>query len=374
MSSYTLAILWHERQRFLPGVLAVGFSAILVAVQCGLLLGMFTFASLPVDHAPAAQIWMGGPSVKSVDLGRPLPENYLPRLASQPEVVQAEVYLQSFAYWIRPDGGFELAMIVGSRLEDDALGAVQELTPQLRAYLSEPGTVVVDESDLDRLGIAGLGDTAQIADRKVRVVGIVRGYRGMAGAYVFCSVETARSFLRLRPDQAIYLLARCRLREEAPAVVERLREAYPNLSVFAREELSLRSRIHWLTKTKAGIALGYAAALGLLVGAVVTSQTLYAATAASLREYAVLWAMGIPLWRMASLILSQSFWVGITGVALAVPIDFALARAADWVGVTVMLPAWLLASATAVTLIMALGSGLAALRLLWQMEPVMLLR
>ena len=38
--------------------------------------------------------------------------------------------------------------------------------------------------------------------------------------------------------------------------------------------------MHWLTKTKAGIALGYAAALGLLVGAVVTSQTLYAAMAA----------------------------------------------------------------------------------------------
>ena len=68
--------------------------------------------------------------------------------------------------------------------------------------------------------------------------------------------------------------------------------------------------MHWLTKTKAGIALGYAAALGLLVGAVVTYQTLSAATKASLREYAVLRALGIPRWRMALAVMSQSFWVG----------------------------------------------------------------
>ena len=74
---------------------------------------------------------------------------------------------------------------------------MRELTPTFRAYLTEPGTVVVDESDLDRLGLTGVGDIAQIADHRVRVVGIVRGYRGMAGAYVFCSIETARALLRL---------------------------------------------------------------------------------------------------------------------------------------------------------------------------------
>ena len=58
---------------------------------------------------------------------------------------------------------------------------------------------------------------------------------------------------------------------------------YPNMAAFTSKEFSFRSQLHWLTKTKAGIAFGYAAALGLLVGAVVTSQTLYAAVAASLR-------------------------------------------------------------------------------------------
>src|SRR5581483_1593705 len=114
-------------------------------------------------------------------------------------------------------------------------------------------------------------------------------------------------------------LARCRSPEDARKVVQRL-QAYPRkFSAFTSADFSLHSRMHWLTKTKAGIALGLAAALGLLVGAVVTSQTLYAATVASLREYAVLRAMGIPRWRMMLMVLSQAFWVGAAGIAIALP-------------------------------------------------------
>jgi putative ABC transport system permease protein len=129
-----------------------------------------------------------------------------------------------------------------------------------------------------------------------------------------------------------------------------------------------------LMKTKAGVALGYAAVLGLLVGAVVTSQTLYAATAAALREYAVLRALGIPRWRMAAAVLAQSFWVGVAGIALALPAVLLLARGADALGARVALPSWLLGLTVGVTMAMALLSGLAALRSLRLVEPAALLR
>jgi putative ABC transport system permease protein len=146
------------------------------------------------------------------------------------------------------------------------------------------------------------------------------------------------------------------------------------MSVFTTQEFSTRSRVHWLTKTKAGIGMGFAALLGLLVGAVVTSQTLYAATAASLREYAVLRALGIPRWRMMLTVLAQSFWVGLAGLCIALPTVFFLAQGADALGAKVLLPLWLLGSAAAVTMTMALLSGLAALRSLRLAEPAALLR
>src|SRR5262249_27613073 len=154
-------------------------------------------------------------------------------------------------------------------------------------------------------------------------------------------------------EQATYVLARCHNPTDATAVAERLR-AYPNMAAFTREEFSLHSRLHWLTKTKAGLALGGAALLGLIVGAAVTSQTLYAATAAALREYAMLEALGIPTWRMAGLVLAQSFWVGMAGVGLALPVIFGSARAFEAMGSKVLLPPELLLLTAAVTLTMAL--------------------
>ncbi len=371
--AYALATLWHDRQRYLPGILAVAFSSVLIALQWGLLLGMFLFASVTVDRS-RADIWVGGPNIRSADLCRPIPQRYLDRVANQPEVKSAEVFLEARTFWIRPDGGLELCLIVGSRLERGSLGAMPELTPDLRTRLEERGAVVVDESDLERLGVGGIGGVAEVHGHRVQVVGLVHGFRSPAGAHVFCSVETARELLAYQPDQTIYVLARCRDPAQAPAVVGRLRTTNPGMSSFTAEELSRRSRMYWLTKTKGGLALGYTAVLGLLVGAFVTGQTLYAATAAQLREYAVLWALGIPVRRMAALVLVQAFWVGVAGVVLAVPVIFLLAEGATLLNVTVLLPVWLLAATVVITLLMALGSGLAALRLLGRIEPAVLLR
>src|SRR5262249_61101338 len=100
---------------------------------------------------------------------------------------------------------------------------------------------------------------------------------------------------------------------DAENVARRL-GGYTRLTALTAEEFSTRSRMHWLLTTKAGIAVGFTALLGLLVGAVVTSQTLYAATAASQREFATLRAMGIPKWRLKMTVLVQSFWVGLFGL------------------------------------------------------------
>lgn len=371
--SYSLTTLWYERQRYLPGVLAVSFSALLIALQCGLLLGLFSITSLPIDNT-RADIWMGGPSVLSVDLGRPISTSYLARVASFPEVAETEIYVEGFSYWCKPTGSTELCVVIGSRLEEESLGRVRQLSPELCARLTEPDSVVIDVSDCDRLGVYEIGDTAEVAGHRVRVVGFTQGCMSLAGPYVFCSISTAQPLLRMQPFQTTYVLARCHNAADAPRIVQELRQDYDNISAFTSREFSLRSKIHWLTKTKAGIALGYAALLGLLVGAVVTSQTLYAAVVASLREFAVLRALGIPRWRLALLVMAQSFWVGVLGVGLGLPLAHALAWLANALTVTVTLPWWLQALAAGMTLIMALGSGLMALRSLRLVEPALLLR
>src|SRR6201988_1494971 len=92
--SYALTTLWYERQRYLPGVLAVAFSAVLIALQCGLLLGLLSVTALPIDNT-RADLWVGGADVLSVDIGGAIPTAWVSRITENPEVVEVEEYLQA---------------------------------------------------------------------------------------------------------------------------------------------------------------------------------------------------------------------------------------------------------------------------------------
>src|SRR5437667_645473 len=134
--SYALQTLWHERPRYASGVLAVTFSAVLIALQCGLLLGLFKITSIPIDQTKSmtagdgGDIWIGSSGTQSVDLGRPIPESYLTRLAGRSGVQMPEFYICNFGNFTKPVGGTELCYLLGSRLDDDARGPAGVLTPE----------------------------------------------------------------------------------------------------------------------------------------------------------------------------------------------------------------------------------------------------
>jgi putative ABC transport system permease protein len=373
--SFSLATLWHERNRFLPGVLAVAFSALLITVQFGIMLGLLSLTSVPVDMS-TADFWVGDPQVLSVDVTEPVPESWLARVKEQQEVERVEKYIIWLMMANKPGSQKNICTVVGTCLDENSLGALPQLGLDLRSKLSEPFSVVVDESDRERLGFSAVGDYAEVNHHRIRLVGTISGVRSLAGPYLFCSLETAQTILAdiVAPTQTVYLLARCRNAADAPEVADRLRRAYPDMATYTKSEFSYRTRRHWLITTRTGVAVGGGAFLALIVGAVVTSQTLYAATAASLKEYATLRALGIPRWRIAGAVLTQSAWIGGLGVVIAMPLAFLIARGVDALGAKAILPPELIIVSSIVTIAMALLSGMAALRSLRLIEPAQLLR
>ena len=372
--SYALQTLWHERTRYAAAVGAVAFSAVLIVLQVGLLLGLFEITSIPIDHT-TADVWVGSKDLLGVDLAEPIPISFVSRL-DKPGVRMPELYYLTFGNWTKPKGGKNLCVIVGSALEESSSGRADVLTPELRAALSEPMTVVIDQSEVGRLGLSGIGDRGKINNKEVRVVGSVAGIKSLAAPWIFCSHTTARELISVttQPDQTTYLLAKCESKERAQEVVAELKREYPDMSSFTSEEFSTTTRVYWLTRTKAGIAIGYAALLGLLVGALITAQTLYSATMASAKEFATLLALGIPRRRIYTMVFAQSFWVGVIGVLMAYPIVYVLGYGAERAGARVPLHWQLLAAAAAITMTTAMLAGLYALRSVRKIEPMGLLR
>jgi putative ABC transport system permease protein len=263
-------------------------------------------------------------------------------------------------------------------LDDGASGAASMLTTEQKAALSMPNAIIVDESDIERFGLNKPDGKPKINGKEVNVVGKIKGLKSLAAPWVFCSLHTARQLigLMLPNDHVTYLLARCESPARAKEVAQELRNQYSN-DMMARtsEEFSYESRMYWLKRTRAGIAIGFAALLGLIVGSVITAQTLYSATIANAKEFAILLALGIPRWRVSLMVLAQSFWVGVSGLIMAIPICMGLWYLARQANNTEVDFRWEVIVGTGViTLGMAMLAGIFALRSVRQIEPMNLLR
>ena len=79
------------------------------------------------------------------------------------------------------------------------------------------------------------------------------------------------------------------------------------LRAMTQDELSAMSQLYWLLEVGYRRRLSFSTGLGLLVGLAIASQSLRAAMLASLREYATLRALGIPLPPCAASFLSNRF-------------------------------------------------------------------
>jgi putative ABC transport system permease protein len=77
---------------------------------------------------------------------------------------------------------------------------------------------------------------------------------------------------------------------------------------------------------------------------------------------------------MSVMVMTQASWVGVVGVLLSFPAIYGLSKVADIYGVQVLLDWRMVASVSGITLVMAVLSGLYALRSLKYVEPALLLR
>src|SRR3954454_23101113 len=143
---WALQTLWFELKRYIPGVLAVAFSALLIALQVGIFWGLISVVSIPIVNS-TADVWITYPQAKSIDLGRAMPNYWRDRVLALPEVVQDDQYIQGMGLWKTEDELTELTIVAGLSLTDHTLGPFSSLTPELRAALLETGTIVLERGD-----------------------------------------------------------------------------------------------------------------------------------------------------------------------------------------------------------------------------------
>jgi putative ABC transport system permease protein len=202
--------------------------------------------------------------------------------------------------------------------------------------------------------------------------------RSIGNTYVFASAQTARELSEpsaTGEDLTTFVLAKTRdgtpegARDDLQSLLRR-----PAYRVWTAREFSMNSQQWWLTESGVGAGFLFSSLLGLIIGTVITSQTLRGVILSTLREYATFRAIGVPAAKLSAVVLEQSLWIGVLGAVLTVIVSILANALAQALYVPLVLTWWAVLTAVLIGLFTAMISGLLALRELYRLEPAELLR
>ena len=367
----------YEWRKFLPAALAVAFSGLLLLMMTALMFGIFSSAGVYVSRS-GGDIWAGYPGTQTVELGRPVPRDTEMWLRMDPAVVQVEPFQWLDGDWRGPaERGSVSVFVSGIDPNPNGLMFSHVLGPADRARLDEPDAVIVDEADLPKLGL-DIGDTAFLNGHRVKIVAAANGLRTLGGVNIVTSIATARTLVSdaAERDKVAYYIARLAPGANPDAVRDRLAPiaAGHRFAVWTHDEFAYNAATYWMFETGAGLGFIFLSFVVFLVGVVITSQTLFAAVASSVREYAMLNALGAGIGALRRVILEQAFWVGTVGVIVGSVVSLSLALLAHGQDVPISFNYIATIACGALVMAIALISGFLAVGAINHLEPANLLR
>jgi putative ABC transport system permease protein len=362
--------LFHDRLRLIATVIGIVFSIVLVTIQMGLYFGFGRMVTTMIDHA-SADLWVMPRGTKCFEDPSLLNTRERYRALAINGVVEAIPVVIGFADWRMSSGASTPVFVIGSDLRSGGLQPWDLVEGRIEA-LSSPKAVAVDRTYFDRLGVSGIGATAEIRQQPVQVAAVTSGIRSFTTTpFVFMDVDRARAHTGVPSGKATYLIIRLSADADPDRVRRQLTSNIADVEVLTPAEFRERSRTFWLFGTGAGAALFAGALLGVIVGTVVVAQTLYASTKEHLNEFATLRAMGSSRRYIYNVIVCQALLSAVIGFSIAALIGDAVVRLTAATALPIVITPGLIAGLFLLTLVMCIGSSIAAIVQVTRIDPAM---
>jgi putative ABC transport system permease protein len=363
----------HDKVRFAVTVTGIVFAVVLIVVELGLFVGFTTTTSSLIDRS-GADLWVTGARVPYIEQSVPFTERKLATVIATPGVAAASKYIARFTEWQRPDGRRESVQIVGIDLQS-GLGAPWDLVAGTIDDLRRPDAVFVDEIYREKLGVDRIGQVVEIRGRRARIAGFTRGIRAFTTSpYVFTTFKNALDYANLGEDQTLFLLVKAKPGVEIEGLRKTLAARLSDVEVVTNDGFSRMTRTYWMFTTGAGIAVLLAALLGLVVGVVVVTQTIYATTVDHIREYGTLKAMGASNWYLYRVIIQQAAISAAIGYVLGMVVSVFVVRGSQEGGAAILLPGWMVAGMLVLTLAMCIGAAVVSIRKVTRLDPALVFK
>jgi putative ABC transport system permease protein len=363
----------HDKVRLTVTVTGIVFAVVLIVVQLGLFLGFTTATSSVIDHS-GADLWITAPRVPYIEQAVAFSERKLATILATPGVASAGKYIVRFAQWKRPDGRQESVQIVGVELAA-GLGLPWNIVAGSIDDLRKPDAVFVDEIYREKLGVDHLGQVIEVRGHRARIAGFTQGIRAFTTSpYVFTTFKHALDYTDVRVDQTLYILVKATPGTDIEALRRLLLSRLQDVQIVTNRGFSRMTQVYWMFSTGAGIAVLLAAVLGLVVGVVVVTQTIYATTVDHIREYGTLKAMGATNRYLYGVIILQAVISAAIGYSVGMVVSLFVVRGSAQGGAAILLPTPMAFAMLGVTLFMCITAAVVSINKVTRLDPAMVFK
>ncbi|WP_421937820.1 ABC transporter permease [Phenylobacterium sp.] len=379
--SLALATLLYEWRRYSAAMVALAVAGLLILAQVGMFTGIVKGVTATLDRSRADLIIMPAKMESLINSGGgSLPARLQPQMYMHPEVAEVAAWDIEGGRWVNhpKDGKKAVTTFVDVNLVDTRPGAVTlpvDFTEETRRALMEPYSVAVDESQLSRLGVK-LGDTASLNGKTIRVRAILTGYPNINNASITVSRDTLRLLGMVQKNGKTGPLM-VRLKDPARAEVVRdqlNKSAKGAYRAWTRGELAEANQGALMKEQIIGLFITATVIIGAFIGVAITSMTLRGAILSSIKEFASLRALGVPMNSLRAIVLELSLWVGVAGFIVTAILTVGVYLLALKGGVPMGFPLFWDIFVAILLLVIAGLSGLFSIGVLKKSQPADLLR
>ena len=383
MFRLALTMLINERGKYLGIVAALSFTALMMAQQPAMFVGILSRATALIDDIPAVDLWVMDSNVQYVDDSKPMQDAQLYRVKGIAGVEWAVPFYAGTIQARLPDGNFRYCILYGI---DDAtfIGGPARMIEGRIGDLRLSDGIVVDEASArgllaqtasgEQRAQLGVGSTLELNDLRASIVGLHGGTpKFQSQPIIYTTYNRVKRFKTSDRKLLSFILVKLQPGADAAAVAGSIRR-YTGLAAYTKAEFSAMSMNYFLFRTGIFVNFGTSALISFLIGGSIAAQTFYNFTMDHLRYFGVLKAMGASGRLLFGMIALQMLCAGAVGFGVGIGVVTFFGVVVQGNTIAFNLHSWIIGGSAVAILLLSLGTAVLSSRPVRRLEPAAVFR